>query len=189
MKEIKELYLKHRCQATYDHVVKVAIVASKLAKKYQLDTKKCYLASLLHDISAIITPDQMYQIARHRQLKNDPAEEKYHFLLHQRISRIIAKEYFKIDDEKILSAIECHTTLKKQASDYDKVVFLADKLAWDQAGVPPYYDKVCQALKISLDYACYIYLKYQFDHHCFLMVHQWLDEAYQQLSRKFRLEK
>ena len=168
MKEIKELYLKHRCQATYDHVVKVAIVASKLAKKYQLDTKKCYLASLLHDISAIITPDQMYQIARHRQLKIDPAEEKYHFLLHQRISRIIAKEYFKIDDEKILSAIECHTTLKKQASDYDKV---------------------CQALKISLDYACYIYLKYQFDHHCFLMVHQWLDEAYQQLSRKFRLEK
>ena len=54
---------------------------------------------------------------------------KYHFLLHQRISTIIANEKFDIKDQDILSAIECHTTLKKDANDYDKAVFLADKIA------------------------------------------------------------
>lgn len=103
MKEIKELYLKHRCQATYDHVVKVAIVASKLVKKYQLDTKKCYLASLLHDISAIITPDQMYQIARHRQLKMIQPKKniifyyikEFHGLLPKNILKLMMKRFYQ----------------------------------------------------------------------------------------------
>ena len=43
-------------------------------------------------------------------------------------SRFIANIYH-IEDEDILSAIECHTTLKKEMNDYDKIIFLADKLA------------------------------------------------------------
>jgi len=58
--------------------------------------------------------------------------------LHQRISKEIAYGYFHIEDEDILSAIKCHTTLKKEINDYNKIIFLADKLAWDQGGIPPY---------------------------------------------------
>ena len=113
-------------EKTYQLVTKVA---SHFSKKYHLDIKKCVIASLLHDISAIISADKMYDQAVKNDLVLDPAEEKYHFLLHQRISKLIAISEFKIEDEDILSAIECHTTLKKDANDYDKAVFLADKIA------------------------------------------------------------
>lgn len=116
-------------EKTYQHVTNVAKVASHFSKKYHLDRKKCILASLLHDISAIMTPDMMYDLAVKKHFYLDPAEEKYHFLLHQRISTIIANEEFDIKNQDILSAIQCHTTLKKDANDYDKAVFLADKIA------------------------------------------------------------
>ncbi len=35
-------------------------------------------------------------------------------ILHQKQSVCIAKELFNIKDREILSAIECHTTLKKK---------------------------------------------------------------------------
>ena len=40
-------------------------------------------------------------------------------------------------------------------NDYDKIIFLADKLAWDQGGIPPYYQPLKEAINISLDKGCY----------------------------------
>lgn len=184
LEKIKETYLNHGKQKTYKHVVDVMHLALKIAKKYDLDENKCILASLLHDISAIMSPDDMYLLAKKRHMEIDEAEEKYHFLLHQRISKIIAREIFFVEDKDILSAIECHTTLKKDANDYDKVVFLADKLAWDQEGTPPYYDELSKAIEVSLDNGCYCFIKYQFDNGLLLMPHRWIIEAYQQFNTK-----
>ena len=55
---------------------------------------------------------------------------------------------FGIEDNEILSAIECHTTLKKNYSDIDLVLFVADKIKWDQEGKPPYLDGLLQAFKL-----------------------------------------
>lgn len=181
-KTIENIYIKYHKEKTYQHVFNVAKNACLLAKQYHVDIDKVKIASLLHDISAIISADKMYEIAEKRQLWIDPAEEKYHFLLHQRISKIIAEEYFHIKDKDILSSIECHTTLKKEANDYDKIVFLADKLSWDQEGIPPYYKELKQAVNHSLDEGCYCYLQYQFDHHLLLMPHGWLLDAYKNLK-------
>lgn len=181
--KIYHTYMQYHKEHTYNHVVGVAKVAANLAHRFDLDISKCIIASLLHDISAIMTPDVMYDLAVKKHFYLDPAEEKYHFLLHQRISRIIANEEFDINDKDILSAIECHTTLKKDANDYDKVVFLADKIAWDQEGNPPYLDIVLDALNSSLNQACYQFFKYQFDHQLLLMPHQWLLDAYDDLNK------
>ena len=112
----------------------------------------------------------------------DPAEEKYHFLLHQRISRILSEEQFGIHDPDILDAVECHTTLKKNAGLYDKVIFIADKISWDQEGLPPYYDTLKQLAEHSLDEACFFYISYQFDHNLLLMPHRWIREAFEDLK-------
>jgi HD superfamily phosphohydrolase YqeK len=148
-----------------------------------LDISKVRLAALLHDISAIMTPQEMYETAKSRNMKIDPAEEKYHFLLHQRISKIIAEERFGIIDKEILSAVECHTTLKKNAGMYDKVIFIADKISWDQKDLPPYYDILKSKAAESLDDACYYFIRYQFDNGLLLMPHQWLNEAYEELKK------
>ena len=140
--KIKNLYLKYHKEKTWNHVKNVAEKAKKLAIRHHLDIEKCIIAALLHDISAILSPDDMYKYAKELGYQIDPSEEKYHFLLHQRISKEIAHNYFHIKDEDILSAIECHTTLKKEMNDYDKIIFLTDKLAWDQGGIPPYYQQL-----------------------------------------------
>lgn len=182
MDAIRKFYTDHHKEHTLKHVEAVAETAVRIAKDYDLNTEKVQLAALMHDISAIMPPDEMFALAKERGMEMDAAEEKYHFLLHQRISKIIAQETFNIHDTEILSAIECHTTLKKDASLYDKVIFLADKLSWDQQGTPPYYDFVNDKLQESLDAACCCFIRYQFVNHLLLMPHRWITEAYEDLK-------
>ena len=128
-KQIQQTYLRHGKENLYQHVQAVAAEAERIAEIYGQDREKARIAGLLHDISAIISPQQMYELICQRKLPLDPAEEKYPFLLHQRVSRIMAAENFAICDEEILSAIECHTTLKAAATPFDQLIFIADKIA------------------------------------------------------------
>ena len=180
---IKNKYLHNNKSDVLRHVENVAALAVELAKAYNLDVDKIKVAALLHDISGIMTPKEMYDFSKARGLELDPAEEKYNALLHQRISRIIAQEEFSITDSDILNAIECHTTLRKNASVYDKVIFIADKISWDQKGIPSCDDLLKSATIESLDEACYLYIKYQFDNNLLVMPHQWLIEAYEDLKK------
>lgn len=178
---IKSKYLNNDKEDVLNHVENVADIAVELAKAYELDIVKTRLAALLHDISGIMAPQEMYDFAITKGLEIDPAEEKYHALLHQRVSKIIAQEEFDITDSDILNAIECHTTLKKNASMYDKIIFIADKISWDSKGVPSYDYLIKRSTVESLDEACYNYIKYQFDNNLLVMPHQWLIEAYDDL--------
>lgn len=178
---IKNKYLSHHKEDILKHVEDVANVAVELAEVYDIDVTKTKLAALLHDISGVMTPQEMYDFAIMKGLEIDPAEEKYHALLHQRVSKIIAQEEFDIIDSDILNAIECHTTLKKNASMYDKIIFIADKISWDSKGIPSYDDLLKNVTLKSLNSACYSYIKYQFDNNLLVMPHQWLIEAYKDL--------
>ena len=51
-------------------------------------------------------------------------------------------------DEETLNAICCHTTLRKHATKMDLVLFVADKIEWDQNGTPPYLVEVKRVRKI-----------------------------------------
>lgn len=179
---IKDKYLSNNKEDVLRHVEDVADIAVRLAKIYDLDTVKIKLAALLHDISGIMTAQEMYDFAIIRGLKIDPAEEKYHALLHQRISKIIAQEDFDITDTDILNAIECHTTLRKNANLYDKIIFIADKISWKSKGAPAFEDLLKNCTLKSLNEICYAYIKYQFDNNLLVMPHQWLIEAYEDLS-------
>jgi HD superfamily phosphohydrolase YqeK len=65
----------------------------------------------------------------------------------------------------------------------DKVVFVADKLAWDQPGVAPYHAEMSVALGRSLDEAALVYLRYLWQRRASLrVVHPWLRDAYLQMS-------
>jgi HD superfamily phosphohydrolase YqeK len=111
------------------------------------------------------------------------AEEAAPMLLHQRLAALIARKMLGIVDAPVLSAICCHTTLKANASRLDKVVFLADKLAWDQPGRPPYQSKLLAALDESLDRAAFCYLQHLWQHRETLQaVHPWFLEAYHELK-------
>lgn len=179
---IKRYYLRNNKPKTYAHVRAVADECAKIAAKYGLDAEKCELAALLHDISAVISPDEMTARAAERGLHIYEAERRYPFLLHQRISRIIAKDEFGVTDEATLSAIECHTTLKRAPSGCDMAVFIADKIAWDREGAPPYLAAVRAALEISLEKACLAYINFAIKNGMMLCPHDWLLDAREYLT-------
>ena len=161
---------------TFVHVKAVANKNMEIAKQYGLDTEVCELCGYLHDISGIMSYNDMTAYAVGSGWHIYAAEQKVPMLLHQRISKAIAEEDFGVTDERILSAVECHATLKANPSAYDMALFVADKLAWDQ-GVPPFYDILSDALKQSLESASLAYMDYIVEHKMILYPHQWFDEG------------
>lgn len=183
-KDVEVLMAANGKQKTFEHMLSVAKVSCQLAMHFRLDEKKCFIAAILHDISAAIKPADMTVYIKEHEMPICEAEARYPFLLHQRLSKIIAEEYFSVDTEEVLSAIECHTSLKRNASLYDMVLFISDKLAWDQEGTPPFYDEVSRALELSLEKACYAYMRYMEESGKLLCPHTNWTEAVQWLETR-----
>ena len=169
---------------TAQHCIAVARQARQLAEQFGADPQQAQAAGWLHDVSAIIPPAQRLSVARRWGLEILPAEETAPMLLHQRLSAVIAQNLFGITDNRVLGAIACHTTLKAHASRLDKVVFIGDKVAWDQPGTPPYHRQLAQALTHSLDQAVFCYLDHLWQQRETLAaVHPWFVDAYQKLCQ------
>lgn len=101
-------------------------------------------------------------------------------ILHQKQSVFISREVFGIKDEEILSAIESHTTLRKNASQLDKLIFIADKVKWDRNYKAPYLDELNTALQESLDDACRVYIIWALSD--IIVLHPWLKDAMDDLK-------
>jgi len=177
------LLLSRGKAATWQHVQAVADACVELAEQFHLDKSQCRLAGILHDISAVVPAADMLRYARAYNLPLDDAEINHPFLLHQRLSAVIAQEYFCVTDETILQAIACHTTLRAHATQVDMALFLADKIAWDQPGEPPFLASVRAALPVSLKHACRVYIDYVMEnglilqpHHNLLAAREWLSD-------------
>ncbi len=167
---------------TAEHCAAVSKQAVLLAEKFGGDPVKAEIAGYLHDISAVIPNNQRigYCAANHVPVLQE--EYQAPMILHQKISTVICREVFGIDDEDVLSAVGCHTTLKAAANQLDKIVFLADKIAWDQEGNPPYQTAVLSALETSLDAAVLVYLNHLWSQREQLQViHPWFVEAREEL--------
>jgi len=157
---------------TWRHVQAVAQECVKLAERFGLDEQQCYLAGILHDISAVVPAAEMLRFAREHDMPLDDAEINHPFLLHQRLSALVAQDCFDLQDEAVLNAIACHTTLRAEASGVDMALFLADKIAWDQPGEPPFLRVVNDALAVSLKEACRVYIDYVMNNGMILQPHR-----------------
>lgn len=132
--DIKAFLLKYNKEFTYKHSIRVANEAKKIAEKFHVDKEKAAIAGYLHDISGIFPNEERIAVAEEFGVEIVEAERKFPMIIHQELSRVIAKEIFKVEDEEILNAICCHTTLRKHATKMDLVLFVADKIEWDQKG-------------------------------------------------------
>ena len=173
----------HEQTVTARHCARVATQAGDLAERFGVARKDAETAGWLHDISAVIPNAQRLQAALENGLEVLPEERVFPMILHQKLSAFIARELFGVSDAAVLNAIGCHTTLKQDASPLDKVVFVADKIAWDQPGAPPYLGDLEAALETSLDAAARVYLEFLWRQRGRLPVlHPWVADAYRQLS-------
>lgn len=180
-----ELLRLHGCEHTGVHSRRVAAEAKSLAERFGSDPHAAMVAGYLHDISAIYPNDHRIAVARQLGIEILPQEEAFPMIIHQKLSREMAESLFDVSDPAILSAIECHTTLKANPSQMDLVLFVADKIEWDQAGTPPYLPRLQAGLAKSLEHAAYAYLSYMWEQRDKLRVlHPWLKDAYLWLSAR-----
>jgi predicted HD superfamily hydrolase involved in NAD metabolism len=171
-------------QKTAEHCSSIASKAKELAVRFNSDYSKAEQAGYLHDISAVIPNEKRIEFAQNQSVEILAEEFQYPMIIHQKLSVVLAREVFNVTDYEILSAIGCHTTLKTNPTLLDKVVFLADKIAWDQDGSPPYISKIIKAMDESLDNAVLEYLNYLWERRNQLkVIHPWLVESHEFLMQ------
>jgi predicted HD superfamily hydrolase involved in NAD metabolism len=173
------------CPKTADHCMAVGIQAREVALVFNADPDAAEIAGWLHDISAVFPSKDRITVSRALQLEVLPEEEQFPMIIHQKISKRMAADIFGIRDTEILDAVGCHTTLRAKSTLLDRVVFVADKIAWDQPGVPPYLDELSSGLKISLSRGAHAYIQYLWERKDTLrVVHPWLKDAYEELNEE-----
>lgn len=172
----------HEKYIVSEHTDRVAAQVKKLAERFGQDQHAAEVAGLLHDISSIIPNEKKLEVAEALGVDILTEEWPFPFILHQKLSAAMAVDMFGINDGRILSAISCHTTLKKNAQELDMILFVSDKLQWDQNGTPPYLENLQGGLNKSLKHAAFAFLEYLIDGKESLpVIHPWMIEAYEEL--------
>ena len=170
---------------TAEHCRRVAAEARRLAVRFGADPDEAEQAGWLHDVSAVIPDQDKLQAARSLEIDVLFEEEAYPPILHQKLSAALARQAFGVVHPSVLSAIGCHTTLKAGASRLDKIVFIADKIAWDGGGDAPAREKILVGLQQSLDLGVFIHLQELWQRRERLpCVHPWFVEAYREFKER-----
>lgn len=181
--DVTAFLFQHECQNTAHHCAAVALEATRIAALFGVDCRLAAQAGRLHDVSAVWPAGQRLAVAQALGLDILPEERQLPMILHQRLSAILAEQVFDVRDQAVLSAVGCHTTLKAGASRLDQVVFVADKLVWDQPGEGPFQPDLRTALGVSLQAACRVYLGYLWEQRSQLgVIHPWTAAAWAEYS-------
>ncbi|MVO99517.1 HD domain-containing protein [Paenibacillus lutrae] len=184
LKEEIYQFLLHNHPATAEHCMEVGEEAGRIAKQYGANVEAAQAAGYLHDISAVFPNPERIRVAVELGIEVLPEEEVFPMIIHQKISKAMARDLFHIQDDEILDAVGCHTTLREHATRLDKVLFVADKIRWDQSGTPPYLEQVKAKLEHSLDAAAFEYIHYLWQRKETLkVIHPWLEQAYYDLEQ------
>ena len=110
----------------YEHSLGTAEAACILAKEYKLDDAKAYFTGLIHDCAKCLPKDTTLEIIKNMDLVCGELDNpKTH---HAPAGVYIAKKEFNVTDEEVLSSIRWHTIGKLAMTDFEKIIFLADKI-------------------------------------------------------------
>lgn len=158
--DVYQFLLSNHCPKTAEHCMEVGAESRRVAGIVGADQEQAEIAGWLHDISAVFPNDQRIDAARELSIEILSEEEAFPMIVHQKLSKVMAERIFQIKDVAILEAVGCHTTLRSHSTQLDQVLFVADKIAWDQNGEPPYLQQLKEALEVSLPHASFCYLHY-----------------------------
>lgn len=111
----------------FEHSLGTAEAAAELAEKFGLDKEKAYFCGLIHDCAKCFPNDELKDtICNCTDLcEGELCNPKTY---HAPAGAILAKKEFCVTDDEILSAIRWHTLGKPDMTDFEKIIFLADKI-------------------------------------------------------------
>lgn len=122
--EIKEMLKASLSYERYIHSLGTMEKAMELAREFGLDVEKAQTAGLLHDCAKCIPNEELEKSKE----TFEECERLSSKTWHAPVGALIAKRDYGVEDEDILSAIRWHTIGKKNMTDFEKIIFLADKI-------------------------------------------------------------
>jgi predicted HD superfamily hydrolase involved in NAD metabolism len=157
-RDIEEFYYSESQLDTLVHVKQVATEARDLAARVGADTSAVNLAALAHDLAGVVPVVEMPAVAAGMGLPIEEADRAIPQLLHGPIAAAALVEKLAVCDEDVLNAVRYHSTLRAGASILEKIIFVADKLAYDPTSA--HGGEYVPALRAarSLDGAALVYL-------------------------------
>ncbi|MGV3026076.1 bis(5'-nucleosyl)-tetraphosphatase (symmetrical) YqeK [Clostridium thermobutyricum] len=185
IKRVKEYLEKNGCEHIYEHSIRVANMAEKLCEKNNISKDYGFISGLLHDIGGIYKNEERVKIANKFKIDLFKEEIDFPMIIHQKISVYLAEHEFGIKNTDILKAIGCHTTFRKNSTKIDMILFLADKIEWDQQGVPEYLSILTKEIDKSLEEATLYYINYIINNNI-KVIHPWLLEGKEDLENKIK---
>lgn len=124
--EIDKYLRCHLTEERVKHSLGVVETSEKLAELYGVSKEKAKLAALIHDCAKNMRIDRQFSVLRDNGIFIDEVSENSPQVLHGKVGALIAKNLMGIEDEEILSAVEFHTTGKKDMSILEKIIYIAD---------------------------------------------------------------
>lgn len=126
--EIQNWLKENLYEERYIHSLGVMEAAVELAKMFNLDVEKARITGLLHDAAKCFSNEKLLEIIHSNIPDVQDCELLNYKTLHAPVSAYLAKEKFGINDKEILDAIRWHTLGRCQMTDFEKIIFLADKI-------------------------------------------------------------
>lgn len=130
---ILKKYLGEKNPNKFEHSIRVAQTAKKLAAIWGVSQEESVISALLHDIGKCFTRQQMLELCSRN---NVPLYEFEIFdnitALHGKVSSLIMDMEFSKDDidkfNRISHAVSAHVAGAESMSDLDKILFIADNI-------------------------------------------------------------
>ncbi len=135
--------------ARYQHSLRVAEEAKKLASIYDEDEEKAYKAGLLHDCGKLFDKELILKKAEEFGIIVDGLMIDNPELIHAQLGASMAEKIYGIEDRDILNSIKFHTTARKDMSCLEKIIFIADFIEPGRTFDP--VDKVRQMAYLDLN--------------------------------------
>lgn len=142
----------------YEHSIGTAECAKELAQRFGQDAEKAFYAGLVHDCAKCLSKDESLNILNTMQKDLVDGEMENIKTWHAPCGVFIAKNEFGVIDEDILSAIRWHTLGNLNMTDFEKIIFLADKIE-NKTRPKNVIQPIKNSLKNGLDSALFVCYK------------------------------
>ena len=124
--KIEKKLSKYLDEDRFQHTMGVMYTSACLAMVHGYDIKDAQVSGLLHDCAKCIPNKKKLKMCSEHNIPVSDFERSHPFLLHSRLGAYIAHEKYGIDDQEILSAINYHTTGRREMSLLEKIIYIAD---------------------------------------------------------------
>ncbi|MDR7870261.1 MAG: bis(5'-nucleosyl)-tetraphosphatase (symmetrical) YqeK [Tissierellaceae bacterium] len=125
-KNILDALLEDTGEHRLNHTLRVVEEAEKLAITHNIDKDKAAIAALLHDCAKLWDKKKLLKMAYDFDIILNDVMKHNHQLIHGPLGAKIAKNKYNIEDSDILNAIKYHTTGRKDMSQLEKLIYIAD---------------------------------------------------------------